>query len=132
MVVVCDDPWNFFQKKGCDGGTGLLLRIIVMALIRSFMLWQIKLFMEGNDKFTSISNKKRPPSCDERPFKVWCELGSNQRHKDFQSFALPTELSHLLPFILLNVPSVGDCKCSFFFLLTKSFYKLFQPTPLNT
>ena len=26
---------------------------------------------------------------------LWCQLGSNQRHKDFQSFALPTELWHL-------------------------------------
>lgn len=24
----------------------------------------------------------------------WCQLESNQRHKDFQSFALPTELWH--------------------------------------
>ncbi len=23
---------------------------------------------------------------------LWCQLESNQRHKDFQSFALPTEL----------------------------------------
>src|SRR5687767_2732026 len=26
----------------------------------------------------------------------WCGAGSNRRHKDFQSFALPTELPHLL------------------------------------
>ena len=25
---------------------------------------------------------------------LWCEPGSNRRHKDFQSFALPTELPH--------------------------------------
>ena len=25
-------------------------------------------------------------------FILWYQLGSNQRHKDFQSFALPTEL----------------------------------------
>ncbi len=25
---------------------------------------------------------------------AWCEPGSNRRHKDFQSFALPTELPH--------------------------------------
>ena len=24
----------------------------------------------------------------------WCGPGSNRRHKDFQSFALPTELPH--------------------------------------
>ncbi len=28
----------------------------------------------------------------------WCQLDSNQRHKDFQSFALPTELWHLFVF----------------------------------
>ena len=27
---------------------------------------------------------------------LWCEAGSNRRHKDFQSFALPTELPHRL------------------------------------
>lgn len=26
----------------------------------------------------------------------WCGPGSNRRHKDFQSFALPTELPHQL------------------------------------
>lgn len=26
----------------------------------------------------------------------WCGAGSNRRHKDFQSFALPTELPHLI------------------------------------
>ena len=25
---------------------------------------------------------------------LWCGPGSNRRHKDFQSFALPTELPH--------------------------------------
>ncbi len=36
-----------------------------------------------------------------KPFKafvfLWCGAGSNRRHKDFQSFALPTELPHHLP-----------------------------------
>ncbi len=27
---------------------------------------------------------------------LWCGAGSNRRHKDFQSFALPTELPHHL------------------------------------
>jgi hypothetical protein len=26
---------------------------------------------------------------------LWCEPGLNRRHMDFQSIALPTELSHL-------------------------------------
>ena len=29
----------------------------------------------------------------------WCGAGSNRRHKDFQSFALPTELPHLFLFL---------------------------------
>ena len=29
-------------------------------------------------------------------FRWWCGAGSNRRHKDFQSFALPTELPHHL------------------------------------
>jgi hypothetical protein len=29
-------------------------------------------------------------------FLKWCGAGSNRRHKDFQSFALPTELPHHL------------------------------------
>ena len=28
--------------------------------------------------------------------KKWCEPGLNRRHMDFQSIALPTELSHLI------------------------------------
>jgi hypothetical protein len=34
---------------------------------------------------------------------VWCGAGSNRRHKDFQSFALPTELPHHQTF--LELPS---------------------------
>ena len=34
-------------------------------------------------------------------FSKWCLQESNQGHKDFQSFALPTELRHLL---------IWDCK----------------------
>ncbi len=37
-------------------------------------------------------------------FSLWCGAGSNRRHKDFQSFALPTELPHLfLPVLCLFV-----------------------------
>ena len=41
----------------------------------------------------SIGNKKGRISAT---FKAWCGAGSNRRHKDFQSFALPTELPHRL------------------------------------
>ena len=46
----------------------------------------------------------RPPNYIKNPWNVgvsgvlmfllWCGAGSNRRHKDFQSFALPTELPH--------------------------------------
>ena len=55
----------------------------------------------------SGSLKNREPFCapqKENPCKFmiykglsffkWCGAGSNRRHKDFQSFALPTELPH--------------------------------------
>ena len=32
--------------------------------------------------------------------KKWCHQESNRGHKDFQSFALPTELWHRLTFVL--------------------------------
>ena len=40
-------------------------------------------------------NSNRPPTCVEGRFK-WCWEESNCRHKDFQSFALPSELQHHL------------------------------------
>ncbi len=56
----------------------------------------------------------------------WCQLDSNQRHTDFQSDALPTELWHHL---FLNRECKGSnsdykCKCfatffSFFFVTAK-------------
>ena len=33
---------------------------------------------------------------------LWCHQESNRGHKDFQSFALPTELWHLLGFSTLS------------------------------
>jgi hypothetical protein len=53
-----------------------------------------------------ISNEAAPAStnsqyCDENVRRGWCpEAGSNHRHCDFQSHALPTELSgHLLTYL---------------------------------
>ena len=34
------------------------------------------------------------PDLSGEPASMWCGPGSNRRHKDFQSFALPTELPH--------------------------------------
>ena len=39
-------------------------------------------------------NKKSCISFDTAFFIVWCHQESNRGHKDFQSFALPTELWH--------------------------------------
>ena len=49
-------------------------------------------------------------------FKKWCEAGSNRRHKDFQSFALPTELSHHFK---------KHCKGTIFMLKKKLFFIFF-------
>ena len=37
---------------------------------------------------------------------MWPEAELNRRHKDFQSFALPTELSGLLLFIFLAMSGI--------------------------
>ena len=44
----------------------------------------------------------------------WPDLESNQGHKDFQSFALPTELSGLKK-LLLNSENDVESRGSFFF-----------------
>ena len=41
-----------------------------------------------------VGNKKGGDTLSVSPPTWWCPLESNQRHKDFQSFALPTELGH--------------------------------------
>jgi hypothetical protein len=40
----------------------------------------------------SKAKQKRPFQLRKSLLYLWYQLGSNQRHKDFQSFALPTEL----------------------------------------
>ena len=52
----------------------------------------------------SIAKNKGPIS---GTFKAWCGAGSNRRHKDFQSFALPTELPHQLPKFYIGVAKIG-------------------------
>ena len=53
--------------------------------------------VEGLDK-NEMKNVQGKLGTKKREFEnsnslfLWCQLGSNQRHKDFQSFALPTEL----------------------------------------
>ena len=49
---------------------------------------------------------------------VWCHQESNRGHKDFQSFALPTELWHHLFFFVL-----ASAKVVLFFILPNIFSK---------
>src|SRR5690606_38653068 len=64
--------------------------------------------------------KRKKPSTLCRRLLMWCQLESNQRHKDFQSFALPTELWH--PSVKnKRFCFVWECKCSFFFQIRKLF-----------
>jgi hypothetical protein len=45
--------------------------------------------------YCQVYRKKRKPLIyNDLQRKMWCGAGSNRRHKDFQSFALPTELPH--------------------------------------
>jgi hypothetical protein len=59
------------------------------------------------NKFTRVLrwHKKREHF---RTLFPWCGTGSNRRHKDFQSFALPTELPHLpsgyIPGLQMYIP----------------------------
>ena len=56
-------------------------------------------------------------------FRVWwCGAGLNRRHKDFQSFALPTELPH-------RVLHAFTAKNSYIFLIRA--FRLFWPYHLN-
>ena len=58
-----------------------------------------------------IFSHKKSPSKKSRGLE-WCGTESNRRHKDFQSFALPTELPHL---------QRGD-KSIIIFFLAKQFF----------
>ena len=51
------------------------------------------LFVENLKGFRSYREIKRPDPFENQVFK-WCHQESNRGHKDFQSFALPTELWH--------------------------------------
>ena len=57
----------------------------------------------------------------ERGF-LWCHRESNQGHKDFQSFALPTELWHQILF-RTTLSFDWDCKGRQFFRTCKLFLK---------
>ena len=56
---------------------------------------------------------------------LWCHRESNQGHKDFQSFALPTELWHHF-FFRTTLSFDWDCKGRYFFFTCKLFLKNLQ------
>ncbi len=101
-----------------------LLRVLTFADIVLVKSWAIndiqKVFFH---KFTNIENKK--PLSKESGFTTWwCLQESNQGHKDFQSFALPTELRHQL-FAGANIPRFIylpkiNCKIECIFLKSKA------------
>src|SRR5450432_1384086 len=59
-----------------------------------------------------------------KPFRsyLWCGAGLNRRHKDFQSFALPTELPH-------RVFQALTAENSYIFLIRS--FQLFRPLHLD-
>ena len=48
-------------------------------------------------------------------FSKWCHQESNRGHKDFQSFALPTELWHLFFLFVTVIVSITGAKVGTFF-----------------
>ena len=63
-------------------------------------------------------HKKRPQATKlMRPFNLfgWCHQESNRGHKDFQSFALPTELWHLV---------LGSAKVALFLFIAKKYWPI--------
>jgi hypothetical protein len=78
--------------------------------------------------FRGSLGHKRP--CNKKAFgftlkafdlKMWCQLESNQRHKDFQSFALPTELWHRP--VVRGILVDGAANVTRFFVSEKLFSK---------
>ena len=54
------------------------------------------------------SKRKAPNLFEIQGFLLWCHQESNRGHKDFQSFALPTELWHHLGFADAKVRTKFD------------------------
>ena len=52
--------------------------------------------------------QEKTPRSDCEAFLRWCHQESNRGHKDFQSFALPTELWHLFCFASAKVGLIFD------------------------
>ena len=79
--------------------SNLFKSIIVQNLKELTLLLTLVLF---DYEFQKIKKVKTIITIEFQP--LWCGAGSNRRHKDFQSFALPTELPHhLFPFGAANI-----------------------------
>ncbi len=72
----------------------ILGKVICVVLYNLLLTVLIKAFLCGYfDILRFLHFTKKPDSFENQVFK-WCHQESNRGHKDFQSFALPTELWH--------------------------------------
>jgi hypothetical protein len=60
----------------------------------------------------------------------WCGAGSNRRHKDFQSFALPTELPH--HYFISSEPPHKPARTTFLLFESSSRSGRTSPPPLES
>ncbi len=90
------------------------------SISRSQGTHQILVDQSQNSPEVVGTNYEKPLSVySERGFE-WCHRESNQGHKDFQSFALPTELWHQILF-RTTLSFDWDCKGRHFFRTCKFF-----------
>ena len=81
--------------------------------------WQIKVYSFEKDWESQIVTGRKIKKRLRSRSLLWCHQESNRGHKDFQSFALPTELWH--PSFLTK----AGAKVLLFFELTKYFDDFF-------
>ena len=74
------------------------------------------------------SQKQKTPTLLLRS--LWCGPGSNRRHKDFQSFALPTELPHHSSTPIKGERGANIRTCGFIQILSPLFLLQNQLSPL--
>ena len=101
----------------------------------------IKIEQTGNNYLPLFigPKKKRPHnmiSYKAFNFNTWCEPGSNRRHKDFQSFALPTELPHhpfqsVFPYGIANIKAFMNWQRLFNKIILLGCRILLTPDPYN-
>ncbi len=86
------------QAHFASDGVSLSMRLSGVDVYANFNYMDGKDVKSGGHTHRQYSNydteayqNNKPPGCSGG---LWCGAGSNRRHKDFQSFALPTELPH--------------------------------------